>query len=272
MSTGCDIEPGASSESVLVVSESCDNIEQMSSSLEEIKNSNSVVSSDETIENCNNIDNFEDACSNMNLNAAQDDDYMRNKEWLSKKKHIFVLSSAGKPIYSRYGNEDKLATLYGVMQALVSFVQDQNDSIQSIHAGDTLFVFLFKNHLILVAVSKSGESISQLISQLNYVFNQITSVLTLTRLNKIYEQRRNYDLRRLLSGVERLIDHLLDFSEREPAFILGGVQCLTLPLSVRDTISSAIVQACNKIKNLVFAILLANNKLITLVYYDNFNK
>ncbi|KAI4466580.1 sand protein-related [Holotrichia oblita] len=265
MSTGCEIEPGASSESVLVVSESCDNIEQMSSSLEEIKNSNSVVSSDENIENCNNIDNFEDACSNMNLNAAQDDDYMRNKEWLSKKKHIFVLSSAGKPIYSRYGNEDKLATLYGVMQALVSFVQDQNDSIQSIHAGDTLFVFLFKNHLILVAVSKSGESVSQLISQLNYVFNQITSVLTLTRLNKIYEQRRNYDLRRLLSGVERLIDHLLDFSEREPAFILGGVQCLTLPLSIRDTISSAIVQACNKIKNLVFAILLANNKLITLV-------
>lgn len=82
----------------------------------------------------------------------------------------------------------------------------------------------------------------------SYVFNQITSVLTLTRLNKIYEQRRNYDLRRLLSGVERLIDHLLDFAEREPAFILGGVQCLTLPLSIRDTISSAIVQACNKIK------------------------
>lgn len=265
MSSNCEIEPGASAESVLVVSDSCDNIEQMSSSLEEIKNSNSVVTSDENIENCNNVDNFEDACSNMNLNAGQDDDYMRNKEWLAKKKHIFVLSSAGKPIYSRYGNEDKLATLYGVMQALVSFVQDQNDSIQSIHAGDTLFVFLFKNHLILVAVSKSGESVSQLITQLNYVFNQITSILTLTRLNKIYEQRRNYDLRRLLSGVERLIDHLLDFSEREPAFILGGVQCLTLPISVRDTISSAIVQACNKIKNLVFAILLANNKLITLV-------
>lgn len=180
MSTGCDIEPGASSESVLVVSESCDNIEQMSSSLEEIKNSNSVVSSDETIENCNNIDNFEDACSNMNLNAAQDDDYMRNKEWLSKKKHIFVLSSAGKPIYSRYGNEDKLATLYGVMQALVSFVQDQNDSIQSIHAGDTLFVFLFKNHLILVAVSKSGESISQLISQLKLVPLSVGGIKLLT--------------------------------------------------------------------------------------------
>lgn len=70
----------------------------------------------------------------------------------------------------------------------------------------------------------------------------------MTRLNKIYEQRQNYDLRRLLSGVERLIDHLLDFSEREPSFPLGAVQCLPLASSVRDTISSAIVGACNKIK------------------------
>lgn len=82
----------------------------------------------------------------------------------------------------------------------------------------------------------------------SYVFNQITSILTLTRMNKIYEQRQNYDLRRLLSGAERLIDHLLDFSENEPAFTLGAVQCLPLASSVRDTISSAIIGACNKIK------------------------
>lgn len=111
-------------------------------------------------------------------------------------------------------------------------------------------------------------------------------MLSLTRLNKIFDQRRNYDLRRLLTGVERLIDHLLNFLEKEPAFTLGAVQCLPLGASVRDTISSAIIQCCSKIKvyysnlfcyfqtkliftfslqNLVFAILLANNKLITLV-------
>lgn len=52
------------------------------------------------------------------------------------------------------------------MQALVSFVQDQDDCIQSIHAGDTLFVFSVKAHLILVAVSKTGETPSQLVVQL----------------------------------------------------------------------------------------------------------
>lgn len=52
------------------------------------------------------------------------------------------------------------------MQALVSFVQDQDDAIQSIHSGDTTIVFTVKSHLILVAVSKTGENPSQLVVQL----------------------------------------------------------------------------------------------------------
>lgn len=263
MSSTCEVEPGAAPESMLVTTDSSNNLEQMTSSLEEIKNSTLEDTTQDNLKNSNSVESFEE--SNLIYSNNQDDDYIRSEDWLSKRKHIFVLSSAGKPIYSRYGNEDKLATLFGVMQALVSFVQDQDDVLQTINAGNTKFVFMVKSNLILVGVSKSQESASQILLQLNYVFNEIASVLTLTRLNKIYEQRRNYDLRRLLSGVERLIDHLLDFIEREPAFTLGAIQCLTLSSSVRDNISSAIVQSCSKIKNLVFAILLANNKLITLV-------
>lgn len=82
----------------------------------------------------------------------------------------------------------------------------------------------------------------------SYVFNQIVSMLTLKRLTKTYDERPNYDLRRLLTGVDRLIDHLLDFSETEPAFTLGAIQCLPLALSDRDSISKAIKDACSKIK------------------------
>lgn len=41
------------------------------------------------------------------------------------------------------------------------------------------------------------------------VYNQILSTLTLTQVTKIFEQRKNFDLRRFLAGSERLIDHLL---------------------------------------------------------------
>jgi vacuolar fusion protein MON1 len=48
-------------------------------------------------------------------------------------------------------------------------------------------------------------------------------------------------------------------------FLTHSVRILPLTPSVRDTITSAIQNNCSKIKNLVFAVLLANNKLIALV-------
>lgn len=208
--------------------------------------------------------------------SSLDGDPLHCKTWLAQRKHIFILSQAGKPVYSRYSSEDKLVTVMGVMQALVSFVQTGNDMIRSVHAGNTNFVFVVKGPLILVAVSKTLESIPQLTLQLTYVlfevislcpiryfksvsyihsittcryvYNQIVSVLTQSQLNRVYDQRRNFDLRRLLTGSERLIDHLLNFMDREPAFFLGAIKCLPLQPSMRSSITQTIIQTCAKIK------------------------
>ncbi|XP_039276039.1 protein SAND-like [Nilaparvata lugens] len=201
----------------------------------------------------------------------EEDDILLVPEWKEKKKHIFILSSAGKPIYSRHGSEDRLVTLFGVMQALVSFVQDSQDTIQSIKAGNVTIAFLIKGPIILVSVSRIGESVDHMRLQLLYVYNQVVSVLTLTQLTRVFEQRGNFDLRRLLAGSERLIDHLLHFTETQPGFLLGAVKCLPMSSSTRDLISQTIVNSCAKIKNLVFAILIADNKLITVVKMKKYN-
>lgn len=93
--------------------------------------------------------------------TADADDYFCNDKWLNQKTHIFILSTAGKPIYSLHGNEDKLATTCGVIQALVSFVQSTHDTIKSIHANGVKFVFLVRNPMILVAVSRTITSVQQ---------------------------------------------------------------------------------------------------------------
>lgn len=167
MTSNCEVDPGAAPESVLVTTESCENFEQMSSSLEEIKNSNSVNSNADTttLDNSHAIDNDDEVTSNTLLSASQDDEE-NSKDWVGRKKHIFVLSFSGKPIYCRYGNEDKLAWLFGVIQTLVSFVQASDDTIKSISAGDTSFVFLVKKPLILAVVSKTDENVTQLTTQL----------------------------------------------------------------------------------------------------------
>lgn len=94
------------------------------------------------------------------------DDYLHNAEWLQQREHIFVISSAGKPIYSLHGNEDKLATLCGVMQALISVVHANQDQLTSIHAYNMKFVFLVKGPLILVAASRRNLSVQQILLQL----------------------------------------------------------------------------------------------------------
>lgn len=98
--------------------------------------------------------------------SALSGDYLHDPEWLNQREHFFVLSSAGKPIYSLHGTEDKLATLYGVMQALVSVVQESQDVIMSIHAIGMKFVFLLRGPLILVAVSRRSLSVQQIQLQL----------------------------------------------------------------------------------------------------------
>ncbi|XP_064632667.1 vacuolar fusion protein MON1 homolog A-like [Lineus longissimus] len=178
--------------------------------------------------------------------------------------HIFIFSDAGKPIYSRYGKEDKLVTIMGVMQALVSFIQDSKDNMRCIIAGDHQFVFLVREHIILVCVSKTTESTTQIMLRLTYVYNQIISVLTYSQLSRIFKTRRNYDLRRLLSGTEKFIDNLLNLMDHDPSFLLGAVRCLPLPNSIRETIAQTVTMHA-KVKDLVFAILLANNQLVTLV-------
>ncbi len=69
--------------------------------------------------------------------------------WRQHRKHVFVLSEAGKPIYSRYGSEEALSSTMGVMMALVSFVQSGNNIIRSVYSGECtsmifcLFVCMF---------------------------------------------------------------------------------------------------------------------------------
>ncbi|CAK1547715.1 unnamed protein product [Leptosia nina] len=288
--TDDDLEPGASYDSILNPTDSFEEFAtEMNTSLERsrdlTKKSSTISEIQSEIGECSkelketkssdNLQNKDEAISastsNSNLDengedTDNEDDYLKSPELVNKEKHVFILSSAGKPIYSRYGNEDKLAGVCGVIQALVSVVEEQNrDILRSIITKDCKAVFLVKGPLILVAVSKSNESETQLVLQLTYAFNQIVSVLTLTQLNRIFEQRRNYDLRRLLSGAERLIDNLLIFMEKDPAFLLGAVRCLPLPEKVRENITNAIISTCHKIRDLVFAILIAGNQLITLV-------
>lgn len=63
------------------------------------------------------------------------DEDVTAESWRQHRKHVFVLSEAGKPIYSRYGSEEALSSTMGVMMALVSFIQSGDNVIRSVYSG-----------------------------------------------------------------------------------------------------------------------------------------
>ncbi|XP_052425012.1 vacuolar fusion protein MON1 homolog B isoform X2 [Carassius gibelio] len=185
------------------------------------------------------------------------------ESWRQHRKHVFVLSEAGKPIYSRYGSEEALSSTMGVMMALVSFVQSGDNIIRSVYSDEHTVVFMQRGPLVLVSVSSSRQSEQQLRNELLYVYNQIVSMLTQASITRIFEHKKNYDLRRLLAGSEKILDGLLNLVDSDPSLLLSAVHCLPLASSLRDSLSQILQKAITP--NLVFSILIAKNQLLTIV-------
>ncbi|XP_012868416.1 PREDICTED: vacuolar fusion protein MON1 homolog B isoform X2 [Dipodomys ordii] len=185
-----------------------------------------------------------------------------DEDWRCQRKHVFVLSEAGKPIYSRYGSVEALSATMGVMTALVSFVQSAGDAIRAIYAEDHKLVFLQQGPLLLVAVSRTSQSAAQLRGELLAVHAQIVSTLTRASVARIFAHKQNYDLRRLLAGSERTLDRLLDSVERDPgALLLGAVRCVPLARPLREALGT-LLRRCTT-PGLALSVLAVGGQLIT---------
>ncbi|CAG8533827.1 3490_t:CDS:10, partial [Paraglomus brasilianum] len=187
----------------------------------------------------------------------------QSAKWARHRKHFFILSSAGKPIYTRYGDESRISPYMGVVQAIVSFFADGDDSIKCINAGRHKLVFLLKAPLYLVAVSRTNESESQLRNQLSYLYNQIIYVVTSAHLTKVFEQRTNFDLRRLIAGTEVFLDNLSSTMGDDLGFLFGSIECMRMNKELREKVAT-VVQSIKR-KELLYAMLMTDNKLITLL-------
>ncbi|KAJ3401862.1 Vacuolar fusion protein mon1b [Chytriomyces hyalinus] len=153
----------------------------------------------------------------------------KSSTWPQRRKHFFILSSAGKPIYSRYGSENEVTELMGIFQTIIAIVDDDSDDgdvINSFRAGTHLFVFKIMGPLYLVAVAATGETEEELKRQLEYLHDQIISVTTQTQINRIFEKRSNYDLRQLLTGTDVLLSKTIS------SFRLSHLHLLSSPSNV----------------------------------------
>lgn len=185
-------------------------------------------------------------------------------QWRTKLKHFFILSASGKPVYSRHGDDQLVSHYVGVAQTLISFYQGSDDPLKTFTAGDARFVMLPKGPLNLVAVSKMGESEAQLRNQLESLYMQILSTLTLPSLEKIFSNRPGTDLRRPLQGTDVLLDGLSDgFTRGSPSTLLSSLECLRLRKSHRQTINDTLLKV--RSPDLLYGLIVAAGRLVSVV-------
>ena len=103
-----------------------------------------------------------------NGGAESEEEYCATSIWEREKKHFFVLSDAGKPIFSRYSEDSPdIIPLMGVASLLIA---RSHGSVRTICAGGTTIVFLLREPLFLFCASRTGETVAHLRCQLKYLW------------------------------------------------------------------------------------------------------
>ncbi|CAH1444013.1 unnamed protein product [Lactuca virosa] len=163
------------------------------------------------------------------MDKVQDDGSI---SWRKRKKHFFVLSRSGKPIYPRYGDEHKLAGFSATLQAIISFVENGSRKTPEV-------VFLVKGPIYLVCISCTEEPYESLRGQLELLYGQMILILTRS-IDKCFEKNSKFDMTPLLGGTDAVFSSLIH-SFRNPATFLHAYTCLPLAYTTRQT-ACAILQ------------------------------
>lgn len=184
--------------------------------------------------------------------------------WKAKKKHFLILSSAGKPIYNRHGDDNLISGYIGVIQTIISFYENNQDRLNGFNAGGARFAVMSRGPLYLVAISKLEESDSQLRAHLDALYMQILSTLTLPNLEKYFSYRPSTDLRKPLQGTEPLLSALADtFTRGSLPTLLSALECLKLRKTHRQAITNTMLQS--RADDLLYGLIVAGGRLVSVV-------
>ncbi|CUA68175.1 Vacuolar fusion protein MON1 [Cryptococcus neoformans var, neoformans JEC21] [Rhizoctonia solani] len=165
------------------------------------------------------------------------------------------------PIESR---EEDVSSAMGLLQALVSVFADDGDRIRCINAGRTRITFVLRAPLYYACVSSWGEPESVTRLHLDYLHLQILTVLTGTQLQRIFERRGNFDLRRLLDGTDPLIHSLTARLSTDMSITLASLHTLRIDPVLRLRAAEHVIPSKDT-KDVLYVILFSGDKVITLV-------
>lgn len=115
-------------------------------------------------------------------------------------KQLFVLTHAGKPVFSNFDDEPGMVSTFGLLQAVISIVEDSGDTLHCIRTGKNSIVYFLKDSLYFIIIAETHEPELVLRKQMEFVYQQIILVLT-NKVHHLLKTNPSRDVRDLI-GVD----------------------------------------------------------------------
>ena len=152
-----------------------------------------------------------------------------SQNWAQQELHLFIVTDAGKPVYSRYGTVQKLSPILCTCVAILGHMESLHEELNHFRAGSHTFVFLPKSPFVFIAVSKSSLPVSYLFKQLNFLYNLFLSLFSENLINQL-SARPACDFRQIAEGTRPAWDGVVNNMSEDPAFIFAP----SIPVSHMD--------------------------------------
>ena len=149
------------------------------------------------------------------------------EEFFVKKRHFLIMSDGGKPVYSRYGDPIENNSIFATLSAMITkftIFNSNKENLNIISNKKNKIVFLKKGQLIFIALSKKNDCTSLLFSQLEYLYNQLMSILTISFYSKLEDNPSK--CLSTMSGTENLFEQIIQYSSKSFTSIFNAYQVL----------------------------------------------
>ena len=164
------------------------------------------------------------------VNKTKKNSKMKLEEFFTKKRHFLIMSDGGKPVYSRYGDPIENNSIFATLSAMITkfTIFNSNNSFKEnlniISNNKNKIVFLKKGQLIFIALSKKEDCTSLLYSQLEYLYNQLMSILTISFYSKLEDNPSK--CLSTMSGTENLFEQIIQYSSKSFTSLFNAYQVM----------------------------------------------
>lgn len=196
------------------------------------------------------------------------DQTMDTPEFSLHKRQVFIFTPAGKPLYSRFGDEIKLSSIFASLSAIIRkfamfFTTDGKSSqMKVISQKERKIILLYCDNLCYVCVTKNTADSNFLIQNMMEFLNiQVISLIT-NVVNKMLGSKENYDPRSLLGGTNNSLGNCIKNGLNSPGIFLNSFMAVPMSNSHRSAVQTVIKD--NRHPDLLYSILLTPISIIYL--------